>query len=288
MDNPDNAYWYFRTFPVQGAPQAGMRYYLRFGAVRQISDVWLNGTHLGSHGGGEDPFEFDVTKFLQQGSNALAVRVKMNLLGGIWQDVKLVAQPDVRIIDAFAKPDAKGKKIDLEVTLENNTAGAAAVAVAAVLGEFKPARALGNQSATITAAPGISTANLVLPVAQPHLWDLNDPFLYTIKVTSTWKDANGAELGQDADSFRTGFRDFRVVNGYFYLNGRRIYPASAHGNQYDALYGQGSNRDMSPVRQGARSVEESGFQHDAVHRRGGDARAARSCRRDRDALLHRA
>jgi hypothetical protein len=33
MDNPDNAYWYFRTFPVQGAPQPNMRDYLRFGAV---------------------------------------------------------------------------------------------------------------------------------------------------------------------------------------------------------------------------------------------------------------
>jgi len=245
MDNPDNAYWYFRTFPVQGAPQPGMRDYLRFGAVRQISDVWLNGTHLGSHGGGEDPFEFEVTKFLKLGDNALAVRVKMNLMGGIWQGVTLVAQPDVRIIDGFAKPDAKGKKIDLEVTLENNSGKPATVDVAAALGEFKPARALGQQSTTVTAVPGISTANLVLPVEQPHLWDLNDPFLYTIKITSTWKDASGAKLGQDSDSFRTGFRDFRVVDDYFYLNGRRIFPASAHGNQYDALYGQGSSRDMS-------------------------------------------
>ena len=259
MNDPDQTFWYFRTFPVQGAPQSGMRYYLRFGAVRQISDVWLNGTHLGSHGGGEDPFEFDVTKFLQQGSNALAVRVKMNLLGGIWQSVKLVAQPDVRIIDAFAKPDAKGKKIDLEVTLENNTTSPATVDVAAALGEFKPERALGQQATTVTAAPGISMANLVLPVEKPHLWDLNDPFLYTLKVTSTWKDASDAKLGQDADSFRTGFRDFRVVDGYFYLNGRRIYPASAHGNQYDALYGQGSSRDMSQYYKELDQLKKAGF-----------------------------
>lgn len=190
MDGPDDAYWYFRTFTLPGQPPPRTRYYLRLGAVRQSSDVWLNGKHLGSHGGGEDPFEFDVTALLQTAQpNALAVRVKMHRLGGVRQSVKLVAQPGVRIIDSFARPDATAKKIDLEVTLENNTGSPATVEVAAELGSFKPAAGLGRLATTVTAAPGISTARIVLPVAQPHIWNLDDPFLYTIKVTSMWKDA---------------------------------------------------------------------------------------------------
>jgi hypothetical protein len=260
MNDPDQTFWYFRTFPLQGSLEPHMRYYLRFGAVRQISDVWLNGTHLGSHGGGEDPFEFDVTKFLQSGTtNTLAVRVKMNLLGGIWQAVKLVAQPEVRIIDSFAKPDAKGKKIDLEVTLENNTGAPARVLVRACLEEWKGRMLTTQPAATVTAAPGLSVANLVIPVAQPHLWDLNDPFLYEIIVGSDWKSVDSAKPLRDEYSFRTGFRDFRVVDGYFYLNGRRIFPASAHGNQYDALYGQGTSRDMSQFYKELDQLKKAGF-----------------------------
>ena len=222
-DAPNDAYWYFRTFALPDQPPPRTRYYLRFGAVRQSSDVWLNGKHLGSHGGGEDPFEYDVTALLQTARpNALAVRVKMHRLGGIWQSVKLVAQPDVRIIDSFARPDATAKKIDLEVTLENNTGRPAAVEVAAELGQFKPAAGLGRQATVVTAAPGVSTARLVLPVAQPHPWDLDDPFLYTVKVTSTWQDGGGAVAGRDTDAFRTGFRDIRMVGESFYLNGRRF------------------------------------------------------------------
>jgi hypothetical protein len=97
-----------------------------------------------------------------------------------------------------------------------------------------------------------------LPVEHPHLVDLNDPLLYTVKVTSTWKEANPV-LSHDSDSFRTGFRDFRVVGDYFYLNGRRIYPASAHGNQYDALYGQGSSRDMSQYDKELDQLKKAGF-----------------------------
>jgi hypothetical protein len=260
MDPPNVIYWYSKTFQLDGTPQPHVRYYLRFGAVKQTSEIWLNGTHLGSHGGGEDPFEFDVTSLLQTGKpNTVAVQIKCNLLGGIWQGVKIVAQPDVRIIDAFARPDAKAKQIALDVTLENNTASPAQVDVAAALGQFKPAHSLGSQSATVTAAPGISTTRIVLPVAHPHVWDLNDPFLYTIKVTSDWKDAGSETARHDVDSFRTGFRDFRVVDGYFYLNGRRIFPACAHGNQYDPIYGQSSSRNMTYLDKELDQLKKAGF-----------------------------
>jgi hypothetical protein len=259
-DPPTDAYWYLRTFATKGQPEAHVRYYLRFAAVKQNSDVWLNGTHLGGHRGGEDPFEFDVTKILQATQdNTLVVRAQMNLLGGIWQPVKLVAQPEVRIIDAFARPDAKAKKIDLEVTLENNSDSPAPVEVAAELGHFKPAAEVGRETTSVTAAPGLSTVKLTLPVANPHLWNLDDPFLYTIKVTSAWKDGGGAVVGRDVDAFRTGFRDFRVVDGFFYLNGKRFYIKCAHGNQYDPLYGLSSSRNMTYLYKELDQLKKAGF-----------------------------
>jgi hypothetical protein len=120
----------------------------------ETCDVWLNGTHLGSHDGVEDPFEFDVTTLLQPGKpNTVTVRIKLweaapIPLGGINQHVSIVAQPVVRIIDAFARPDAKAGQIRLEVTMENNTTSPAQVSIKAALGEFKSKQALGSQATT--------------------------------------------------------------------------------------------------------------------------------------------
>jgi hypothetical protein len=257
--------WYSKTFSLDAAPPAHMRYYIRFGAVMQDCEVWFNGTEIGTHQGGEDPFEFDVTKLLQPGKlNVVAVRVSLweaapIPLGGINQSVAIVAQPEVRVIDAFARPDAKTGQIRLEVTLENNTADPEQVKVNAAVGEFKSGRPVGTQSTTVTVPPGRSVANLVLPVAHPHLWDLNDPFLYKIMVTSDWNPVEGASALHDTYSFRTGFRDFRVMDGYFYLNGRRIFLKSLHGNWYDPIAIQGTPRDMTWLSRDFPELKKAGF-----------------------------
>jgi beta-glucuronidase len=49
---------------------------LKFGAVRYVADVWLNGHYIGYHEGGDTPFALDVTQALNvDGPNALLVRV---------------------------------------------------------------------------------------------------------------------------------------------------------------------------------------------------------------------
>jgi hypothetical protein len=260
MDAPTNILWYLKTFPLEITPQPGLRYYLRFGAVKKLSEVWFNGTSLGTHEGGEDPFEYDVTALLQPGKpNTVAVRLQMAMQGGMNQHVALVAQPDVRILDAFARPDAKAHAIHLEVTVENNTKSPAQVDLNVALGTFKPSRSLGIQKTTITAPPGQTVAKLDLPVERPHLWDLNDPFLYTLKVTSDWPGAPGAAARHDTYAFRTGFRDFRMVNGYFTLNGRRIFLKSCHGNFCDPVALQGTPRDMTWLGKDFPQLKKAGF-----------------------------
>jgi hypothetical protein len=264
-DASKDVIWYLRTFPFAAA-QPNIRYYLRFGAVMDTSEIWFNGTDLGQHIGGEDPFEFDVTKLLQPGKPS-TVAVRINLweaapsvpLGGIEQHVAIIAQPEVRIIDAFARPDAKAGQIRLDVTIENNTATPAQVDVNAALSEFKSARTLGNKKTTVTVPPGQTVANLVLPVKHPHLWDLNDPFLYTIKVASDWSGAGNGAARHDAESFHTGFRDFRMVNGYFTLNGRRILLKCLHGNWYDPVGIQGTPRDMTWLHRDFPLLKKGGF-----------------------------
>jgi hypothetical protein len=260
QDKAANLDWYMLAFTPETAAAPGLRHYLRFGGVRYVSEAWLNGKDLGSHEGGQDPFEFDVTTPLLPGrANTLIVRVASPSFGGIQQHVTLVSQPEVRILDAFARPDAAKKEIRLEVNLENNTSTPASLEVTAKWGEYKPSREIGSKTAQLTVPPGQSAATLVLPVAQPRLWSFDEPNLYTIGVASRWPGAPSATAAGDEYRFRTGFRDLRIVDGFFYLNGKRIFIKSTHSNWYDPIGIMGTPRTMKYLDKDFPQLKKAGF-----------------------------
>ena len=77
---------------------------------------------------------------------------------------------------------------------------------------------------TPTLPPGESAIDAELVVAHHKLWELNDPNLY--RVTARVSEPACASL--DEMTVRCGFRDFRFENGYFRLNGRRLFLRCSH------------------------------------------------------------
>ena len=67
--------------------------------------------------------------------------------------------------------------------------------------------------------PGDTLVESELKIDQPRLWELNDPFLY--RVTAQVRAEESGSV--DEHSVRCGFRDFRFENGWFRLNGRRLF-----------------------------------------------------------------
>ena len=59
----ENRLWYRRTFDVPKKWNS-QRLLLHFGAVDWDSTIWVNGTKVGSHKGGYDPFTLDITDVL--------------------------------------------------------------------------------------------------------------------------------------------------------------------------------------------------------------------------------
>jgi hypothetical protein len=260
QDKAANLDWYMLAFTPETSAAPGLRHYLRFGGVRYVCEAWLNGKDLGSHEGGQDPFECDVTQFLRPGrANTVIVRVASPSFGGIQQHVALVSQPEVRILDAFARPDAGKKEIRLEVNLENNTGAPASLDLTAKWGEYKPSREIGSKTTQVTVPPGQSAATLVLPVPQPLLWSFDEPNLYTIGIASRWPGAPTATAGSDKYRFRTGFRDFRLVDGFFYLNGKRVFLKSTHSNWYDPIGIMGTPRTMKYLKEDFPLLKKAGF-----------------------------
>ncbi len=251
-------FWYWRRFAVPPSEfaAADARVLLRFGAVDYFAEVWLNGKFIGSHEGGETGFTFDITAAVQQGDESLlAVRVINpgdtridDLLlaeiphrnktvqwlpgssynyGGILLPVEVETVPAVRISDIFVAPDAATGLVVVQLTVCNATAATQRADARVVLA---PAHSNETASATamaVTCPAGESCHKLTLQVPQPHRWNLDDPFLYRA-VTSLHGDRV-----EHSYQVRFGFREFRVENGWFMLNGKRVFLKSTHtGNHF--------------------------------------------------------
>ncbi|WP_211295065.1 glycoside hydrolase family 2 protein [Novosphingobium guangzhouense] len=186
---PGDRLWYKRTFALP-AKWPGQRTLLHFGAVDFEATVLVNGAVVGSHKGGSDPFNFDVTAYLRPGDNELVVQVtdptstgdqprgKQTLdpqgiwytaVSGIWQTVWLEPVADLHIADLRAVPDIDKGELTIDVALSGTTTPADAVRVTAL--------DKGKVIAS-TVMRGNRQAKLKIPGAR--LWSPDDPYLYDL------------------------------------------------------------------------------------------------------------
>lgn len=258
--------WYWRDFDAPANPHPGGRYLLRFWAIDYLADVWLNGKHVGSHEGAEGMFVLDVTDAIKPGAvNHLSVRVlnpknepidgfTLGIIphrhkgipynagaaanhGGITDSVELVLAPAVRIEDIYARPDWKTGIIHIQATVRN---AATKPMKGNLLFTVAPAASGETLKAIIVEqdlAAGDTLVEAEIHVDKWRLWELNDPYLYrvTARLRSDDPSIDGKESGAGVAelSTRCGFRDFRFENGYFRLNGKRIFFKGSHsGNNF--------------------------------------------------------
>ncbi|MHB8958781.1 MAG: glycoside hydrolase family 2 TIM barrel-domain containing protein [Candidatus Limnocylindrales bacterium] len=245
--------WYWTRFEAERLPAASQRAVLHFGAVDYLADVWLNGVAVGGYEGGETPFELDVTEALHAGENLVAVRVvnpaneridglvlaeiphrnkrvplrSGNALnsGGILYPVELAIVDDLRVVDVFAQPDSTTGRIALLVTVKSDRPTAATVQLGSTVAPASGGAAIAAASASVVCPPGETVHEAELRVSGPRPWSLDSPYLYRVTVA-----LDGAE-----HAIRCGFRDFRVEDGYFRLNGERVFLKSTHTGNHTPI-----------------------------------------------------
>ncbi|QGQ94319.1 glycoside hydrolase family 2 [Paenibacillus psychroresistens] len=175
--------WYNRAVKWQPA-LAGERIFLRFGAVDYISEVWVNGTFVGSHQGGYGTFEFDVTAhWLLDSNNSIVVRAEdydhsyqtrgkqgYGEIRGIWQTVWLEARSQNYVLDAKFTTHLDGR---VEV-VSNVIAGQASKAAIS----FSFADKAVDHTIELDLVEGSNEVRTSFVVANPQLWSPESPFLY--------------------------------------------------------------------------------------------------------------
>jgi hypothetical protein len=115
----------------------------------------------------------------------------------------------------------------------------------------------------VSLAPGETRHELALTIPQPRRWSLEDPYLYRVRVALEAQHggaarADGAAADAHEHSVRCGFRDFRVVRGFFHLNGKRVILRSAHTANHCPV-GEHVSPDRDLLRRDLLYAKASGF-----------------------------
>lgn len=219
----------------------GRRIFLQFDGVDSFFYLWVNGQKIGFSKDSRTAAVFDVTEQMKPGKNVIAVEVyrysdgsylecqDMWRLSGIFRDVFMFSTPQVLVRDFFVHTDfaqnADGTSnyadstLRVEVDVNNRTE---ADATASVEGELLDAS--GKTVATMKSAPlSIGTGKEVqttisTPIANPALWSAEKPNLY--RLILTLKNEKGDIT--ETISRKIGFRDIKLLNGRFLVNGMPV------------------------------------------------------------------
>ena len=228
---PGGVGWYRKTFTIPAADKNKL-VYIDFDGVYQKSTVWINGHELGFRPNGYISFRYELTPYLHfGGTNTIAVKVDNSVQpnsrwysgSGIYRNVWLVttnktavghwgtyvttpsvssASATVNIQTSVAKY-LKGK-VELETTIFDESGKPVKSTSSAVKG---------------TADTSLSVVEQSIVVNNPHLWSVDDPYLY--KVVSHVLDGNNRVLDNYTTTLGIRYFNFDVDSG-FSLNGKHL------------------------------------------------------------------
>ena len=213
---PGGIGWYRKHFSVN-PKENNKRYVIAFDGVYMNATVYVNGHKLGTRPYGYSSFEYDITHYINKvGDNVVAVRVNNSdqpnsrwYSGcGIYRHVwfKKTEQSYITQWGQYVSTTPQGEvKIQVDAHLQGN----------------KRKIAVRNtilDAAGKVVAKGVGGESQTLKVANPHLWNIGDGYLYTVKSELL---RGGRVL--DTEVTKTGFRDikFDAQKGFF-LNGKNM------------------------------------------------------------------
>ena len=201
---PGGIGWYRKHFLLDCEAEPGGRYFIEFDGVYMNSTVYVNGQEVGHRPYGYSSFEYDITKYLKRGDNVIAVKVDNSdqpnsrwYSGcGIYRHVWLTKTNAVHVKHwgVHVQTDAKTGQIKVETDVE------------------------GNNYKVRNTVYDVSGKEVGLKVKNPHLWSVEDPYIYKVRT----QVLVGGKVVDEVWT-TTGFRDFKFdAETGFWLNGKNF------------------------------------------------------------------
>jgi beta-galactosidase len=228
--NPTGSYR--RTFIIPSSWK-NKEVFLRMEKTASASFIWINGEEVGYNEGAQEPAEYNVTKYLRNGKNTIAVLVTKYSdgyyledqdywrLAGIFDDVWLFATSKTHIFDWYATTDLDNTytdaRLSLSVDLKNYSTGSAEEHVLrAVLYNHEKKMICTIISDKLSLPPSSKqTVKLSAEIINPDKWSSEKPNLYNL----TFELLNSSGKTIEVIAGRMGFKETEIRNQVFYLNG---------------------------------------------------------------------
>lgn len=222
---PGGIGWYRKTFTVDNDSP---RHYIYFEGIYNRSEVYLNGYLLGKRPNGYVSFMYDMTPWLKEGENVLAVRVDHSRYAdsrwytgsGIYRDVWIVSAPEVHFAQwgvTYRTASLTEKRADVEVAVdvEKHVAAEGNLEISASFYDNAGNLVAFSKSRVNDLVAGITSNTLKMKIKNPVHWSLDNPYLYNLVV-----ELKHNSRTIDRCEILAGFRtlEFDPNNG-FALNG---------------------------------------------------------------------
>jgi len=221
------------------------RVLVRFGGVESAFYLWLNGAKVGYSQGSRTPAEFDLTPYLKEGTNLMAVEVyrwsdgsyledqDFWRLSGIFRDVHLISMDEFHLWDFWARPvlsdSYQRAEMDFTATIHNAGPEARKGSLEVVLLD-RELQAVVERTVPVSAGPGSDVEAFVREnIPAPRFWSAETPYLYTLLLTL--KDESGRTLETTRANF--GVRSVEIAGGQLLLNGKPILLKGTNRHEHD-------------------------------------------------------
>ena len=215
---PGGVGWYRKHLVLSGNDPMKSRVSITFDGVYMNSTVYVNGKEVGTRPYGYSSFEYDITSFVKEGDNVIAVKVDNSdqpnsrwYSGcGIYRHVWLTKSHCARIAPwgTYVATTSKGE-LTVELTMAEGS-----------LQGKKPTyrHTVYDPQGKVVATKTSSNLKQTLKVAKPKLWSLETPYIYKVKSEVILNKQTVDEV-----TTTTGFRDFKfdAATG-FWLNGENF------------------------------------------------------------------
>jgi len=211
--------------------------------------IFVNGKKVGYFQDSMTASEFDITEYLVDGTNILAVEVyrwsdgsyledqDMWRLSGIYRSVYLYSAPAVHCTDFFVYPDLDAEYKDATLYLDAKIKNYSDVEEKNIKVELSLLTEDGNPvwsedlSSVISSLVSNTETQIKInkKVTNPKKWTAETPNLYVVVLKI--KKGNGEVV--DIQSCRTGFRKIEIKDGIFLVNGKRVLMKGVNRHEHD-------------------------------------------------------
>ena len=226
----------------------GKRIRICFEGVEEAMYLWLNGQFVGYAEDSFTPSEFDLTPYIREKDNVLAVQVhKMSTAAfledqdffrffGIFRNVTLKAVPDVHMEDVWFQPELNYDNKRGSVTVRMKVSATMQVAVNALFVlRDREGNVVVENSTKLHGSNGNLTGEIYTETGVIKSWDNHHPYLYHASV-----ELKNAENGNllEIIPYDIGFRRVEIIDKVIYLNGKRLVITGVNRHEWSPKTGR--------------------------------------------------